>query len=1092
LLVIAFNILHNNTALAVLPSPSARFHVLSLQQGLTIGTVEAIYQDSEGFMWLGGSDGLVRYDAYEFEAFRYQVSSTRSISSDIIWDILEDRRGNLWVATEKGLNRFYRDTESFTSLRHEPDNPNSLVADTARSLALDAEGHLWIGTYGGVSRYNPSTETFTNFVVQPKNKQSLSSNLIRQVAVGQDGTIWLATEGGGLNRLDPTTGIAVQFTNELGNEQSLSHSIVNAVLEDSDGIIWAGTELGLNRLDKTTGVVYRYRFNENSPYSLVGSAVSEIIEDSDGYLWIGTNEGLNVLDKRSGIFVHLKHSDSDRQSIAGDTIRSLFEDINGDMWIGGFPEGVSFLNKLNAVFKTYRHNPSMPGSLNSQSVLSFVEDKSGQLWVGTDGGGINVFTPDGALKQYYTAITGHPKDPGHLSGNAILSLAEDNSGNIWVGTWGAGLNRLEPESGDVEHFFYEYNHPENLPNNNVWVVHIDAENSIWTGTIGGGLSRYIAGEHRFETFIPIPDDDSSLSSTLVWSIHHDSENNLWVGTGKGLNRLDHKTHAIERFVYDKNNPNSLSGNVVSAIHEDEQGILWIGSRDGGLNRFDPKLKRVKRYTREMGLASNSISSIEQDRSGYIWLGTKHGLARFDPKKEEFKNYSFSHGLQDSKFNIGASLRLSSGELVFGGTKGFVRFLPENVQKNDYIPPVVLRHFQIFNREVVASNNNSPLTSALSRTQSITLTYDQSVFSFKFAALSYRNPEKNRYAYRLVGFDKFWSFVEDQRSATYTNLDPGTYTFELTASNNEGVWSKTPRSIKVIILPPFWKTWWAYTIYSLIIFGALAAVFLLHRRRMAYEIAMNRKLDLQVKRRTRELREKNFELEKANAKLEIASYTDTLTGLYNRRFLFNFLPHDLAKVMRIYVDWQAQTNAPLPRDNDILFFLIDADYFKSVNDSYGHFNGDIVLKKIADILTKECRVSDSIIRWGGEEFLLVCRFNNRSDGPEIAERLRRSVEQSTFELENYPPIKMTCSIGYACYPFNVNSPTSMSPEHVIALADWCLYTVKNNKRNGWMGMLHSGENELTAQEIKNDPKCYLNSGEISYVSSVKSELVIKGR
>ena len=554
---------------------------------------------------------------------------------------------------------------------------------------------------------------------------------------------------------------------------------------------------------------------------------------------------------------------------------------------------------------------------------------------------------------------------------------------------------------------------------------------------------------------------------------------MWISTDDGLFRLLAKdkfpatlhppeTTIFESFDSSHRHTISLGIPVLRDSLQDSQGNIWIATEGGGINVWNREADVFKSYFEKDGLIHNTVSAIVEDDLGFIWLGTAGGISRFDPKQQKFLNLSTEHGLLSKTFGHPAGLKTSLGEVVFGGLSGLTIIDPQHIFTNTYQAPLVMTGFNLFNEPVLVQRTNTneksaarttstdtqtekyTLQQSISLTREITLRHDQSVLTFEFALLNYDVATQNQYAYKLEGFDTDWIYSGKRNSASYTNLDPGKYVFQVKAANNENVWSDKQLNVRLTILPPWWATWWANALYWVAAIVSLAGIICgQHAKRRRTE-KLNKLLEEKIAERTQELELKNDELKVAYSKMEEASYSDHLTGLKNRRFLYNAISLDVAKVdRRFHCKEPAESIAS--GENNLIFYLVDIDFFKAVNDQYGHANGDIVLKALADALEKVCRQSDMVLRWGGEEFLVVCRYAQRSFAIEMAERLRRAVALLEIPLENNQVVRRTCSIGYACYPFDIHNPKAASMEQTIDIADWCLYKVKHGGRNGWAGV-----------------------------------------
>ncbi len=728
--------------------------------------------------------------------------------------------------------------------------------------------------------------------------------------------------------------------------------------------------------------------------------MTAIYQDRGGVLWVGTKGGgLNNWNTHTGSFPHYRADPAAASGLSGNIVTSFFDEGNAVVWIGTFGGGLNRFDRTRGSFTLYQHEPTDPQSLSNDRVMSLLLDSKNILWVGTYGGGLNRFHRDTGT---FTRYQHDSADPASLSRNGIMSIYEDRQGVLWIGTFEGGLDRMEPSSGTFIHYAHDPTQPTSLSNNRVTAFYEDAAGVLWIGTDGGGL-----------------------------------------------NRFDRTTGTFAHYQNDPAVPTSLSNDSVLSIHEDGNGVLWIGTLGGGLNRWERAAREsvrgeFQRYSERDGLPNDSIYGILTDDEGNLWLSTNQGLSKFDPGRETFRNYNTTHGLQSNEFNVGAYHRSADGEMFFGGVSGFNAFYPASIRDNAHVPPVVLTSFLKFNEKV-------DLGKPIWETDRVELGYRDYVVSFEFSALDYTAPEENRYAYMLEGFDEDWIELGRLRRATYTNLDAGDYLLRVKGSNNDGVWNEAGATLELRVIPPPWQTWWAYSFYGLLAVGVLFGYARAQARKLEREETYSRELVQQVDERTRELAERNEDLQEANQKLEEATLTDSMTGLRNRRYLMTHIHEDLALVERQYLVLQADAGSQTPQPPDFLFLMIDLDGFKRINDIHGHAAGDRALLQMRDILEKTCRVSDTIIRWGGDEVMVVGRAVNRSSAETVAERIRTAVTEHAFELGNDDKVRLGCSIGFAFYPFLPSAPSRIKGEQAMKIADRALYLAKQSGRNAWVGI-----------------------------------------
>ena len=755
---------------------NAKFDHLTVDDGLSQSCILDILQDSQGFMWFGTQDGLNKYDGYKFTTYKYNELDEQSLSDNWITSIYQDKAGVIWMGTDGGgLNKFNPETEQFTRYNHDSNNPNSLGANRILAIYEDQFDTLWIGTDGGgLNQLNRKTGEFIHYTHNPDDSNSLNNDTVLSIYEDQSGQFWIGTGGGGLNQFNRETGQFIHYTHNLDDPNSLSDNTVSSIAEDRFGNLW-----------------------------LVTSS------------WYGKAYGtaLEKFDPKSKKFIHYTHDPTNTKSLSENTIASIEKDNSEILWIG---TGFSGLNKLNTQeqkFITYKHNPTILNSLSDNHIASIYEDKDRNLWIGTFNGGLNKFDRQTGEFTHYTH---DPNNPNSLSSDAVWSVYEDHLGIIWIGTFGSGLDKFDRKTGQLTHYTHDPNNPKSLSDNTIASIYEDHLGTLWIGTFSGGLNKFNRETGQFTHYTYDPNDLTSLSDNLAFSIYEDQSGTLWIGGyGQGgLNKFNRETENFTRYQHETNEPNSLSYDRIDAIYEYPAGTLWIGTFGGGLDKFDIATETFTHYTDKEGLPNNSVVGILSDDEGNLWLSTGKGLSKFNPKTETFRNYDVSDGLQGNEFDgVKAYLKSKTGEMFFGGLNGFNAFYPAQVQDNPHIPPIVITDFKKFNESV-------KLDRSISVTKEIKLSYKDDFFSFEFAALDYTNPQKNKYAYKLEGFDKDWIYSGNRRYASYTNLDGGTYIFRVKGSNNDGVWNEEGTAIKIIITPPPWKTWWAYSFYILALVTAV--------------------------------------------------------------------------------------------------------------------------------------------------------------------------------------------------------------------------------------------------------------------------------
>jgi signal transduction histidine kinase/ligand-binding sensor domain-containing protein len=839
------------------PPAPIRFEHLSLEDGLSQNAVLDLLQDRQGFLWVATQDGLNRYDGYSFKVFKTDPDDPNTLSINSVLKLLEDDAGNIWVGTwGGGLNRLDPQTGAVRRYRYDEHDPASLSNDLVAALWEDGHGSLWVGTMGGgLNRLDRISGRFTRYRHDPADPTSIGSDFVSSIYEDEHGALWLGTggfgnPGAGLDRFDPQSETFTHYHADPTDPHTLSSDSIAAVYPAPDGKLWLGTGgfgiigAGLNLFDPATGQVTRLQHDETDPTSLANNTVMSIFTDSEGRTWVGTWGGGLDLVQRDGdaiTFLHHRNDPYELSSLSADIVWPMLEDTSGVLWVGTVNGGINKVNPQMQRFGLYRNHPDNPQSLGFNVVGSFYEDRAGGIWVGTWGGGLNLF--DRAAGTF-TRYLHDPNDPTSLSEKTVSAVYEDPGGAIWVGTFG-GLNKLDRTTGEFTHYRHDPADPDSVASDSIYTLLAAPEGKMWVGLLGG-LDLYDPATDTFRHFVHDPNEPSSLPDNDITELYADRTGRLWIGTWhNGMAYLDPDAWArgearFVRYEHDPDDPATISDNGVWAIHQDRTGAIWAGTQ-AGLNRLDLKTGRFTHYREKDGLPNSSVTCIQEDEGGNLWLGTNNGLVRVNPILMRFRTYDVSNGLQSNEFNSGACLRSRSGEMFYGGVRGFNVFQPGEVRDNPNPPPVVITGFQVFNK---------PQPVDLSGQQPIDLSYEQNFISFEFAALDFHAPYKNRYAYRLEGFDPEWIQAGDRRYASYTNLPPGSYTFRVRGSNNDGVWNEAGLALPLRVAPPLWQTWW-FQASAILLVASLA--FAGYRWRVHEVRVQNRRLAQTVAQQTADLR-----------------------------------------------------------------------------------------------------------------------------------------------------------------------------------------------------------------------------------------------
>jgi len=1006
-------------------SREMHFRSLSPNEGLSQASVNALLQDSSGFMWIATEDGVDRYDGYSFTNL----------------SMLRTPYGHL--------------------------DSNFVVA-----LAKDQEGTLYIGTEGGLSTRNPRTGAVAaNILI--KGQPALSPHeRITRIYVDHADRLWIGTSENGLLLIDKSTQTVRHFQHDDNDRNTISDNQVLAIMEDLRGGMWVGTVVGLDHLDTGTGQVDRHptRSDPRKAQAPEGRKVLSLLQDMRGQLWIGTADGLLRHDPRDGSIVEYHHSDKDPRSLPSELIQALLEDEAHRVWLGT-DRGLALWNRDSDNFINYTHDGADSTSLPANNIKTLYQDRSGLLWVGTDTTGAALWNP----RSWHF---GHHRLPG-LDGRSVANIggfAEDQSGTLWIATLSDGLRAVDPQSGEVTASFrHRNNDPNSLSNDRVNVVlplangkllvgthsglsyvdpsnrHVetyyldplirhsddnslvdmiqDSHSRIWIASSSGGLALFDPVKRTFRRIRANPGYRDKLPDDHLLCLLEDPTGRLWIGTdGSGLVLFDPITDRFTTFAHDEKNPDSLGANTIYSMRLDERGTIWIGTLGAGLEKMegsasDPAGIHFRHYGSASGLENSTINAIESDRGGNLWVSTNHGLARLDVQTGRFRSYHHTNGLQAEEYNEMASLRTRNGELLFGGVQGWNEFYPEELEINKRPPAIVLTGFSKMNVPVGT-------TETYEYASSVAATYREPVLSFDFAAMDFTAPENNQFAYMLQGFDTDWIQAGTRHQVTYTNLAGGHYVFKVRGANSDGTWNEAGASVGMVIDAPPWLTMPAKIGYAIgfVLLGALL--------RWGVRSRLRRER-LYAQRLAAEVRERTAELEYANQQLLAASLTDPLTGLGNRRYLSEAMT-------------QFMSTDGGGEPHQFALMMVDLDNLKPINDVYGHEAGDRLIKQIVDILRRCCRTSDYIVRWGGDEFVIVYQEAGIKEAEKLAESIRNQVAKQIFRLTEGKAARSSCSIGFCCYPFIEEAPRHFTWEQTLAIADAGMNHAKE-QRNCWIGI-----------------------------------------
>lgn len=1014
---------------AATPTSALRFKRLPLL-GADELSILSLLQDRQGFVWIGThSGGLYRYDGYQAVRYASEPEDERSLPHDRVSTLFEDRSGRIWAGTQDGLARYNPQTNDFTRFRPPPGPSSQRII---KSIISDGARGMWLATWGGLQHFDPDTGAFRLYTHDPKRPDSLASNDINAVVMDDRGGLWAATWPGGLDYLAPGAEGFVHRRVDRAAAPNPKLNIVRALHFGRDRTLWMGTEAGVMTWSATSD--WEGRRQLDAP----NTRITYLYADRNDNVWAGTlSAGLLHWNRGSSRTVNYIHRANDIHSLPSDNIRAVMHDRSGMLWVGSFTNGISLVNLNSEGFQRFIPFEVEPNNLRpNNSLQQIVGAPGGKLWISSNSG-LSLFDP--ATGEVLRSYRADQNKPGSLSNDIAYSMYQQPDGPLWVGT-SAGLNRLDKPDGPfkVVHF--------GVGADFINTIAPGIGKRLWLGT-GVQVVHYDIDSGKWRNYFADPADPNSRSVNSTTCIIEDKLGRVWMGSewgGGGLDVLDVANGSFRHFRHQPGKAGGLPDDNVAALYEDPQGRIWAGTSKGlsqVLTGADGSIS-FRNFNTPGSVGAIKILAMRSDSSGQLWLSTSTGLLRLDPDSGKATRYTTADGLTEG-FTVGAALATEEGTLYFGGRKGLTGVLPEpaassklyfgglqgmtgvvpeQVRSISVAPRVAITDVSVFNRSLKDGKERSGATldGTVTAPRKLTLALQESVFSIAFSSLHYTDPDSNLYAYRLAGFDRAWVETNaTKRSATYTNLNPGDYRFEVKAANHQGVWSEEVTSMDVTILPAWWQTWWFRVLAVVLTVGSLALAYRSRVRRLT-----RRQAELQslVAART-------SELEHSNARLAALSSTDSLTGISNRRGFDD----NLAK------EWRRAARNDYP----LALAMIDVDHFKAYNDHYGHQAGDQCLREVAALIAAHARrTSDQVARYGGEEFTLTVPTLDREHALRVAADVCRDLEQLALPHAKSPYGVVTISIGVAAMvPHEDGNPATL-----VDAADRALYRAKTEGRN----------------------------------------------
>jgi signal transduction histidine kinase/ligand-binding sensor domain-containing protein/DNA-binding response OmpR family regulator len=794
-----------------------RVDYYTVDQGLSQNQVFCIYQDSKGLLWIGTQDGLNIYDGYNFKIVRHQPGNLNSLPDYAVNAICETDTGIFWIGTREGMSRLDYHIGKFTHYTHNPDSSNSIVNNNIWFIKEDSEKNLWIATRNGLSKFNPLNNSFENFQFSPSDTNSISHNFVFYIVEDNNKNIWIGGRGG-LDRYDLKRKRFFNYKLYPENPDVVSlNGILTLYIQNE--ILWIGSYSGLYSVNLKEIENDKINLRKHILDKSKQHSIRSIYGDKDETLWMGTlGTGLFRFKPETGETILYKSSNK-TGSISEDYIGSLLEDNHHVLWIGTSGSGLNKYNRASERFKTI----TLPESEESKKsgVSSLLEDTAGNLWIGTKSGDIIKVTGQFTNNAKYRFYKTEKYLRTYFSQIELKSILEDRNGNIWAGSFGNGIYIIDPKSDKVKRIRGDINNNNTIANDFIHCIYESSDGNIWIGTGAGGLNKFNPVDKSFVHYRHDPNNSKSVSTDEVTAVCEDKQGFIWAGTSiGGLSRLDPGNGDFERFTHNISDINTISSNRIICLYLDKKSDLWIGTFGGGLNKWNPESKSFIHYTTANGLPSNIICSILEDSFGNLWISTDKGISKFNSELNTFKNYDYTDGLQGNEFLHGSGFKSkTNNHFYFGGVNGLNIFNPNDFNAPGKLSDIIFTDFKIFNKSVLPGEESALSTNIL-YAKEITLSYDQNFITFEFSSMDFNNPSKNQYAYMLEGFNKNWINAGNQRIATYTNLDPGEYIFRVKATNSDGIWNEDGISIRVILHPPWWQTWWAYILYAFAFAGIL--------------------------------------------------------------------------------------------------------------------------------------------------------------------------------------------------------------------------------------------------------------------------------
>jgi diguanylate cyclase (GGDEF)-like protein len=977
--------------------------------------VATLAQDRTGFIWLATGDGLVRYDGYRFKPI--EATDSDPIQRNLGWirALFAGNDGRMWIGTEsRGLAVYdpIKDTVQIVGNVHLSSTPDRSAAHSAiRALAQDQDGSIWIGSTGaGLSRYDTKHHSFTSFQ-GASLAGTLPDNQVESLLVDRQGDLWVGTWAGLSRKRANTEKFERWVAKDPHNHRSLEGSSIQALMEGADGRIWVGTRQGGVALIDPNNESTEFFAATGKAGGASAGAVSSFAKSPDETVWVGRSTGIEIRDSRNGTLLKtVTHEPVNGQGLAANEVTGLLRGNDGWIWISGFGVGLQRHDPNNVNMKTLRTAFTSSRTSFQLDVRRVLQLDNGDIWVATHTNGIALLGPNLQAKGAVALFSQHAKHLGARTG----AMTQSDDGTVWIESDGQLLqfNRNGKLQGKLAFSAGTIHRLIAGANGRVWIC------------AQGGLYQAKSGDTQAHL---IPVKGGGRLEGDAFTVTQAPDQSTWVGTSKGLFRIETDELTLTSMLSPAKE--GLGTPVVIGLLWDHNGTLWVDTAISGLHKLKEwgnGIAKFDRISERHGIVSRPFgANLMEDAKGRIWSQ----LHVYDPASDRLDALTSVDGVDIGTPWFFSFTKLHDGRMLFGGSKGLLIVSPEAFVPSNFAPPVVLTQLRL----------NNVAAPSPARMNQLRLAPDQKSFSMEFAALDLTEPSRLRYAYKLEGHDTEWIKTgADLRTANYGNLSPGTYVLHVRATNRHGVWSTQELTIPVEVVPTWWQTW----TFKIIAFVATLLLLYAVLQTRTYQLKL-RQINLE-----RKVQERTIALEQA-------SLTDPLTGMRNRRFLSRHIDADINLAVRKYAGF-GRHGTERPTDADLIFFLIDLDHFKDVNDQLGHAAGDAILMQLKERFSTVFRDTDYMVRWGGEEFLMVARATDRSFAMELAERVRHAVSATPFRLDDGSQISKTCSVGYSCFPLSPTHPALLDWSTTINVADTALYDAKTKGRNAYVGILDTGD------------------------------------